>query len=219
MPLQLATLKLATLQLATLQLATMTTRQSPPLQLATLTTRHSDNSPLWQLATLKTRHPDNSPLWKLATLQLTTMTTRQSPPWQLATLTTRRRHYNLQLVTMAYMPGSFSLFWLFLLQCLHCTAPRIFPSIFCRFLVLINEISCRTIGFYFSLDYTYFYYYPELLLVSNVKPIEKYLASKPQTRTKCKLNSQGKLTMPRCENQKFRKENVILKANGRLHKV
>jgi hypothetical protein len=44
------------------------------------------NSPPWQLATLTTRHSDNSPPYN-------------SPLWQL--------------VTMAYMPGSFSLFWLF----------------------------------------------------------------------------------------------------------
>jgi hypothetical protein len=103
MPIQLATLQLATLQLATLQLVTF--------QLATLTTRHS-----WHLATRTTRHSDNSPLWQLATWQLATMTTRHpdnSPP--------------LQLVTMASMPGSVSLFWLFFTSmfALH-TAPRIF---------------------------------------------------------------------------------------------
>jgi hypothetical protein len=84
---------------------------------------------------LTTRHSDNSPLWQLAT-------------WQLATLTTRH-HYNsspLQLVTMAYMPGSVSQFWLFFTSMFALyTAPQIFHSIFCIFLVLINEISCHTI--------------------------------------------------------------------------
>jgi hypothetical protein len=64
-----------------------------------------------------------------------------------------------------------------------------------------------------------FYFYPELLLDSNVKPIEKYLAFEPQSGTKCQLHSQGKLTTPRRENRKIRHKNVFLIANERLHKV
>jgi hypothetical protein len=48
------------------------------------------------------------------------------------------------------------------------------------------------------------------LFISYVKPIEKYLASEPQTGTKCQLHSQSKITTPRREN---RKVNIILKAN------
>jgi hypothetical protein len=45
--------------------------------------------------------------------------------------------------------------------------------------------------------------FPELLLISNVKPIEKYFAFDPRTETKCQLHSQGKLTTPRRENRKI----------------
>jgi hypothetical protein len=82
----------------------LTTRHLTARHLTTrhFSTRHSDNSPPWQLTTLTTRHSDNSP-------------PDNSPLWQLATLTTRHPDNSppLQLVTMAYMPGSVSLFWLF----------------------------------------------------------------------------------------------------------
>jgi hypothetical protein len=42
--------------------------------------------------------------------------------------------------------------------------------------------------------------FPELLFISYVKPIAKYLAFEPRTGTKTQIYSQGKLTMLRCEN-------------------
>jgi hypothetical protein len=42
--------------------------------------------------------------------------------------------------------------------------------------------------------------FPELLLISNAKPIVKYFAFEPRTGTKCQLHSQGKHTTPRREN-------------------
>jgi hypothetical protein len=103
-----------------------TTRHLTARHLTTrhFSTRYPDNSPPWQLVTLTTRHSDNSPLWQLATWQLATMTTRHpdnSPP--------------LQLVTMAYMPGSVSLFWLFFISmfALYCSPDFSFNilQIFC----------------------------------------------------------------------------------------
>jgi hypothetical protein len=44
-----------------------------------------------------------------------------------------------------------------------------------------------------------FYYYPELLLIFNVKSKEKYLAFELRTWTKCQLYLQSKLTTPRRE--------------------
>jgi hypothetical protein len=61
--------------------------------------------------------------------------------------------------------------------------------------------------------------FPELSLISYVKPIEKYLAFEPWSGSKYRLHSQGKLTTPRRENRKIRHENVILKANERLQEV
>jgi hypothetical protein len=62
-------------------------------------------------------------------------------------------------------------------------------------------------------DVFFYYYPPELLLISKVKPIEKYFAIEPRSGTKCQLHSQCKPTMLRRENQKIGHENVILKAN------
>jgi hypothetical protein len=44
--------------------------------------------------------------------------------------------------------------------------------------------------------------YPELSLISYVKPIEKYLVFEPRNGTKSQLYSQVKLTILRCENKK-----------------
>jgi hypothetical protein len=55
----------------------------------------------------------------------------------------------------------------------------------------------------FDLDYL------ELLLISYVKPKEKYFAFEPRTGTKCQLHSQGKLTTPRSGNRKIRHEDEI----------
>jgi hypothetical protein len=63
------------------------------------------------------------------------------------------------------------------------------------------------------------YCYPELLLISDVRPKEKYLAFEPRTGTTCQLHSQGKLPTPRRENRKIQNENVISKANKQLHKA
>jgi hypothetical protein len=52
-----------------------------------------------------------------------------------------------------------------------------------------------------------------LLLISYVKPIEKYLAIEPRTGTKSQIYSQGKVPTLRCENRKIRHENEIYKAN------
>jgi hypothetical protein len=52
-----------------------------------------------------------------------------------------------------------------------------------------------------------------VLLISYLKPVEKYLAYEPWTGTKCQLHSQSKLTTPRRENQKIQHKIVILKAN------
>jgi hypothetical protein len=60
-----------------------------------------------------------------------------------------------------------------------------------------------------------FYYYPELLLISNVKPIGKYLAFEPRIGTKCPAPLTG--STHRRENRKILHENVILKSNERLH--
>jgi hypothetical protein len=54
------------------------------------------------------------------------------------------------------------------------------------------------------------YYNPELSLISNVKPVKKYLAFEPRRGPKCQLHSQGKLTTSRRENQKVRHKNLIL---------
>jgi hypothetical protein len=51
--------------------------------------------------------------------------------------------------------------------------------------------------------------YPELSLISYVKPIEKYLALEPLSGTKAQLYSQGKLITLRCKNRKIRHENEI----------
>jgi hypothetical protein len=51
--------------------------------------------------------------------------------------------------------------------------------------------------------------FPELLLISYVKPIEKYLAFEPRTGAKYQICSQGKLTTLRCENRKIRHKNEI----------
>jgi hypothetical protein len=45
--------------------------------------------------------------------------------------------------------------------------------------------------------------FPELSLISYVKPIEKYFDFEPRTGTKSQIYSQGKITMLRCENQKI----------------
>jgi hypothetical protein len=45
--------------------------------------------------------------------------------------------------------------------------------------------------------------YPELSLISYVKPTENYLAFDPRSGTKSQLYSQGKLTMLRCKNLKI----------------
>jgi hypothetical protein len=67
----------------------------------------------------------------------------------------------LQLVTMAYMPGSFSLFWLFFISMFPLyTAPRIFHLIFCRFFVLINEIQHLLLHF----NYVIFIYIKIVIL-------------------------------------------------------
>jgi hypothetical protein len=42
--------------------------------------------------------------------------------------------------------------------------------------------------------------YPELSLISHVKPIEKYLIFEPPSGTKSQLYSQGKLITLRCKN-------------------
>jgi hypothetical protein len=55
-----------------------------------------------------------------------------------------------------------------------------------------------------------FYYYPDLLLIYNVKPMKKYLIIKIKI---CQLHSEGKFTTPRRDNRKIRFVNVILKAN------
>jgi hypothetical protein len=54
-----------------------------------------------------------------------------------------------------------------------------------------------------------FYSYPELFLIFNVKPIEKYLAFEPWTENKYQLHSKGKLTTPRRENRKIRHETNV----------
>jgi hypothetical protein len=55
-------------------------------------------------------------------------------------------------------------------------------------------------------------YYPELLLISYLKPIAKYLAFESQTAgTKCQHSQSIAYTTQRRKNQKNRHENVILK--------
>jgi hypothetical protein len=44
--------------------------------------------------------------------------------------------------------------------------------------------------------------FPELSLISYVKPIEKYLAFEPRTGAKSQIYSQGKLTVLRKQNLK-----------------
>jgi hypothetical protein len=46
--------------------------------------------------------------------------------------------------------------------------------------------NCPSLGLLQTRSYN-FYYYPELLLISYVKPIEKYLAFEPRTETKCQV--------------------------------
>jgi hypothetical protein len=58
-----------------------------------------------------------------------------------------------------------------------------------------------------------------LSAATGIELIEKYLAIEPRSGSKGHLHSQGKLTTPMRENRKIRHENLILKANERLHKV
>jgi hypothetical protein len=123
-----------------------TTRHLTARHLTTrhFSTRHPDSSPLWQLATLKTHHSDNSPPDNSPLCQFATLTTRHhynSPPWRICLD---------QLLYFDY----------FLLQCLCCTAPQIFHSIFCRFFVLINEIQHLLLHF----NYVIFIYIKIVIL-------------------------------------------------------
>jgi hypothetical protein len=56
---------------------------------------------------------------------------------------------------------------------------------------------------------TVLFEFPEVALISCVKPIEKYLVFEPWTGTKSQIYSQSKLTTLICENLKIRHENGI----------